>query len=527
VNARLFPGPARPRWIAIGALLALVGVELIWLLIDTGGHLIYSLDDPYIHLELARNLAHGLYGLNPGEPASPSSSAIWPLLLVPLARLPIGDLVPFALNLAAAVASLLLIECALVLTIGPERSARHQPLIVLLATLLIVGTNLVGLIFTGMEHSLQVLLALLALRGLISVVRGQGLPRWLVPALVLGPLVRYENIAISGPALLLLFASGHRRPALAGGAAMALTLGAFSLFLVGLGLDPLPTSVQLKTTAFVSVPVLPGLDIRTSIFTTLRTPGGALLFIVLCVLAARALRPGRREAERGLAATLALSIALHLFGGRIGWFWRYELYVLVLGLVGALYLYRAPIRWLLDNRSKLWSGMTLCLCVLPAVVLYAPALVRTPLSAGDVYRQQYQLHRFLAEYYRGPAALNDIGWASYRNDEYVLDLYGLASAEARRLRAESRDAAWMQSLAARHGIGLAMIYPNWFRSLPDDWQPVGTLVSTNNGAFLGGRRVTFYATSPEAAAPIRAALERFATTLPPGDSLELAPIARS
>ena len=33
---------------------------------------IYSLDDPYIHLALARQILHGHYGINPGEFAAPS-----------------------------------------------------------------------------------------------------------------------------------------------------------------------------------------------------------------------------------------------------------------------------------------------------------------------------------------------------------------------------------------------------------------------------------------------------------------------
>ena len=39
-----------------------------------GGVLIYSLDDPYIHLALARTIQQGGYGINVGEWASPSSS---------------------------------------------------------------------------------------------------------------------------------------------------------------------------------------------------------------------------------------------------------------------------------------------------------------------------------------------------------------------------------------------------------------------------------------------------------------------
>ncbi|MBD0271632.1 MAG: hypothetical protein ICV73_06845, partial [Acetobacteraceae bacterium] len=54
----------------------------------TGGHLGYTLDDPYIHLALAEQIARGHYGINPGEVTAPSSSVLWPFLLLPGAGTP-------------------------------------------------------------------------------------------------------------------------------------------------------------------------------------------------------------------------------------------------------------------------------------------------------------------------------------------------------------------------------------------------------------------------------------------------------
>ena len=55
---------------------------LACLLVATGGRLVYSLDDTYIHLALAERLALGHYGINLGEVTSPSSSVIWPFLML-------------------------------------------------------------------------------------------------------------------------------------------------------------------------------------------------------------------------------------------------------------------------------------------------------------------------------------------------------------------------------------------------------------------------------------------------------------
>src|SRR5262249_14612423 len=88
-------------WIPVACLVVLPSAALLFLiLLHDGGHFTYTLDDPYIHLALARNIAFGGYGINPGEPAAPSSSILWPFLLAPFARLPaIFELAPLLLNL--------------------------------------------------------------------------------------------------------------------------------------------------------------------------------------------------------------------------------------------------------------------------------------------------------------------------------------------------------------------------------------------------------------------------------------------
>ena len=58
------------------------------------GHFVYPLDDAYIHLALAEQLAHGQYGTNPGEFSSPSSSLLWPFLLIPFAGTRLHTFVP-------------------------------------------------------------------------------------------------------------------------------------------------------------------------------------------------------------------------------------------------------------------------------------------------------------------------------------------------------------------------------------------------------------------------------------------------
>ena len=75
--------PLRTRFQAYSILTCLIGIAILlfFVLRFAGGQLMYTLDDPYIHLSLAENLLRGHYGVNLDEVASPSSSILYPFLL--------------------------------------------------------------------------------------------------------------------------------------------------------------------------------------------------------------------------------------------------------------------------------------------------------------------------------------------------------------------------------------------------------------------------------------------------------------
>ena len=71
--------PRLPVLAAISVVTAFAALQAIsWTL---AGGFEYPLDDVYIHLAMAEGIAQGTYGVNPGEAASASSSALWPLLI--------------------------------------------------------------------------------------------------------------------------------------------------------------------------------------------------------------------------------------------------------------------------------------------------------------------------------------------------------------------------------------------------------------------------------------------------------------
>ncbi len=84
-------------WLAIAALLAAS-------LAATGGRVVYALDDPYIHMAMAKNLAqHRVLGVSRYEFTSTTSSPLWTLLLALLfAAAGVRDEIPLLVNLALA-----------------------------------------------------------------------------------------------------------------------------------------------------------------------------------------------------------------------------------------------------------------------------------------------------------------------------------------------------------------------------------------------------------------------------------------
>src|SRR5882672_9393613 len=70
----------------------------------TGGVFMYPLDDPFIHMQVAKNLAfHQTWGIFPGEFASASSSLLYTVLLALIFKLfSVQVFIPFVINCIAA-----------------------------------------------------------------------------------------------------------------------------------------------------------------------------------------------------------------------------------------------------------------------------------------------------------------------------------------------------------------------------------------------------------------------------------------
>lgn len=480
------PDRERSRFFAasMGATLAVSLALLIRALVYTGGHLVYVIDDPAIHLAIARNLVeHGTWGVSPGvfEPAS--SAPLWTLMLAGVTRVarPTASVAPFVANLAAAAWILWLFAS------GPRatrltRGAWGSWAVALL--LPIYGLFLPGLAFTGMEHTLHAAIALQTLVLLAAFVAGDISGRGriaFIALLAVGSAVRLETMFVgAGCAAALLVATLPRfagpavasrwtaRRRLLDAAAVAVAATVPVLVIGGVdrafGRHFFPNSVVAKTALGTGDGMFPGWAMLLERMTTDALLG---LLLLLAVAYLVFVWNGSGGAHAAFATAFAVAGVLHVTFASVGWYERYQAYLLALGL----YLVLAVVSEVVVPR---WREATLGCLAIALVVLSGPRvglLTNSPLASSNTYRQQYQLGRFMDRYYDGePIAVQDLGYVAQRHDGPVLDFNGLGSHEVLDLlRDGDFDKQAMRDLVRRHRVEAIALYANaYLFRLPDE-----------------------------------------------------------
>lgn len=493
----------------------ITALELLVIFLLNEGQFVYTLDDPYIHLALAENIARGHYGLNHLEYSAPSSSILWPFMLVPFSMFKLDHHAPLLINVLASIGTVALFGRVVAIALSSLRENRRYVAVGVLVTFLILAVNLVGLVFTGMEHSLQLLLSVAVVAGMIDEHRTRAVPWWLVAGLVLGPLVRYENLALSVPALGYLAYRRHRAAFWLAAGLLAVTLAGFSLFLHSLNLGLVPASVLVKSRAFASGSMALNLlmNLVRHLFgwpQALMVAGLLLLFYIIGFR--------RGDGEGAVAAWAAAGVVLHLLAGAFGYFYRYEIYMFASVLLILLYLYRENITRLIEDEPISKIGFFLGAMAVLIFPTYVRPLLVTPWGSNNIYEQQYQMHRFATEYYKAPIAVNDLGWVKYRNENDVLDVIGFTSREVlgRYRTRKGKSPQWMDEAARKYDVKMAMLYDEWFPVVPERWTRIGQLHLGKKKITPAYSEVTFYALDRTTLRLAERLLREFETTLPRG-----------
>jgi hypothetical protein len=498
------------------AYLFLIGLLICVSLALNEQTLVYSLDDPYIHLELARTwLRSHTIGISPGQFAPASSSPAWTVLLVGCtALIGLHDWVPLVLNVACALATLAIFWWGRAQLRGIDSDdERRWPLI---AAALPVLLNLLGLTLCGMEHVLH---AALVLAFTVTLWRGLRESLGFAPfllALVL-PLVRLESMFVIAAAALILLRHRKLGPAVGLLVCSGLPIALLGVWTHSHGAFFLPNPIVAKA-------VPPQLDPLLSKwgYTLL----GLLVNPLLVVILGWSLVYRRRHT--GLAADgflycfviAALHVLLSTVGG-IGLIDRYETYVVDLGLLFVFSSDRQAVPAVVVSARASWPTK------LERGLIFAGVLERLCLpgtatfATNDIYEQQYQTARFVQQQFlHDSVVVNDIGLVSLRSEGTITDLAGLGSTDVLRALRQVTDTrqlsrAAIDPILERNGADLIAIYTAWFSpELYKDWQHVASWSLSRPPIVVGDARVDFFAPDVERARELERRMREFEPQLP-------------
>ncbi|MFQ6550749.1 hypothetical protein AAD018_000220 [Aestuariibius insulae] len=506
---------------AVIMLSVLTTVLVLTCLARTDGLLVYSLDDPYIHLSLAETILQGGYGVNQGEYASPSSSIIYPFLLAGAIAIGPNNWMPLVLNILPMMA-VAWIFAGIYWRHAVNPAAQSSVMVaIFVLPFLLYALNMVALPLTGMEHPLHILASLWIMVGVIALANGQGISWMLISGIVLAPLIRFEGLALSLAALVALVVYRHIRLALVTGVVLGLCLTAYVVFMTRLGLPILPSSVMSKS-AIAETAVDGGFSgilttFKDTLWVGVARRAGAVVLIAFALIVLAISEPSRTRADTVIGMVGGFAVFAHLLAGDYGWFGRYEIYVVGIAMVSLLYLY-GP--WLREKTNRLWLRIVgTSALILAVAVPYLRVQNDTARASENIFAQQYQMHRFSTEFFPYPVAINDLGYVSYQNEIYVLDLWGLGSEEARQKnrRGEFRTEE-IVGQTENKTIAYAMIYTEVFdEAIPAEWCRIATL--TTPAVTAAYADVDFYLIERERESEIRLALEAFRQTIPDVASL--------
>jgi hypothetical protein len=504
-----------PLLAAIAVFLTSLGAALRLGLHGTDGRLIYALDDTYIHMAVAKTLAtHGVWGCTPFHFSSSSSSLLWTVVLGGAYRVfGVNDWLPLALNVAFAVATLVVANAALA-RLGTAPLLRGAALVGI-----VVAFPMAGMVLIGMEHILHLLLTIAFAAVAVETLAARpdvptpG-PRRTLALSALAALLaasRYEGFFPVGLACVALLARRRLLPAATVGLAALAPAAAFGVYSVTKGAYFLPNPLMVKAV---------GED--ASMLSRILQPFGSedVEFLlnnrampILLVLGALAALAGWRR--RGVwkptvvfPLLLAGTIVLHghFVFSPLYWAYRYDAYLVGFGLfVAAVVLSGVP------SPTGLPRGALPALAVAALVPLLAD--VREGLlpdaeirGMRGTYLEQYQSAQFINRYHPADAVIvNDLGAVTYYTGARILDLVGLGDVEPLRImRRSAYTGREVTEWTAPFRPKLAIVSLGWSVAgalIPREWVRVAVLEVPPDR-----HRVGLFAVDPRDAWVVRASV---------------------
>lgn len=507
------------------------------------GHFGYILDDAYIHMAMAKHLTlDGVWGITKYSFSSSTSSIFWVFLLSFINYfIGVNELTPLMMNIIFSSATLILIYYIFIKCKFPSW---YNFVILLLITLTI---PLPTLIFTGMEHSMQIFLSIAFVYLSAKILSGSNhtnksnhKKRDYALILILGVLLvltRYESLFLIGVTSILFFLRKKRLYAVLLLIFSILPVMIYGFISTNQGWLFIPNSLIIKSFFFSSKTVVFSLLTIERIINLLiyNLENVVLTILLLCSVVLFIKNKNNIWDFKNILLIIFLStLIFNLFtlspnvsiNTVFFWAFRYDAYIVALGIfVLAIALKQfIPSNTALKSNFSKKSGKnnnSLYLIIVIIVILLFSFGSRgcfmesTPQATNNIYEQQYQMGLFVNEYYNGDnIIINDIGAVNYLTDVKCLDLFGLGSMETVSMNKYGFNNNTISQLAHEKNVKIAIIYSRVFEDcIPNSWIKVGEWEIKNNTVSLD-KVVSFYATSPDEATKLNLNLKNFSSRLP-------------
>lgn len=491
----------------------------------TSGHFGYPLDDTYIHMAIGKHFAQNwVWGISYNQFSSSTSSPLWTFLIALTYKfVGVNEWVPLFLCLIIGTVLLCYIYKLLQNTPNLIRLLGFILLIVLFIPLPI-------LTLTGMEHVLQSFLAL----GLIFTAveypsTNSNRSKLLILLAWAGAaaFTRYETMFLITAITIFFLSKKMVGSAFLIQIAGWLPITLYGLYSVSQGWYFLPSSLLLKgNLPHLSVSGLVNFLSRP-LFKLEANPH--LLLLLMCCLIAYLWCERQKllalETEKSTLLIFIFTTLLQLQFADIGWFYRYEAYLIVIGCVILLRIFNVVIEQFEQTKQPVLEtniisqgiiGLIIILFIIPIVIRASTAMREYPSAVGNIYEQQYQMGRFVQRFYDGKNIVaNDIGAINYLADINTLDLYGLGTLQIVQARRNSEfNQIFVDNLVTQHNPEIIIIYDIWFKEdIPESWVKIGEWQILNN-VVAGDDTVSFYVPQASRTAEAVANLQQFSPLLP-------------